>query len=179
MIKKLIKKLKYFCLSSEGLKVKKQLIPPFSFIFVLLTFTLLSHESIALESMNRFKAEKLDVPKRSVSVIASKDGFYPDSIAAYIGEEVHFFVTSTTEQPTCFIVDGRNLFLSAKRGEISEGKVYFDQAETINFHCPTGGAKGKIVVMERPEEVRERIKREIAGQEKFKIWQPRDDEDLE
>ncbi len=143
-----------------------------------LTFYILSAacccNSYALEDFYN-KASKYEVPKRNLSVIAAPEGFYPKKFTVFVGELVRFYVTGTSDTPSCLILKGKDLFLGAKKGKISEGQVYFDKAGKYQFYCPTGKISGQITVIERPDQKRSRIRRETASQKIIKIWRPRDE----
>jgi len=143
------------------------------FIFTFLIFMFGTH-SFALEDYFA-KAKKFDVPKRELSIIAGSEGFYPQKMTVFVGELVRFYVTSTTEEPSCFVLKGKNIFLGARKGKISEGEAFFNKTGQYQFYCPTGKIKGQITVIERPDQVRERVKREVASQKIIKIWRPRDE----
>jgi plastocyanin len=121
------------------------------------------------------KAKKYEVPRRELSIIAGPEGFYPQKFTVFVGELVKFYVTSTTETPSCFILNDKKLFLGARKGKIAEGEAYFNKTGTHKFYCPTGKISGRITVIERPDHKRERIRRETASQKMIKIWRPRDE----
>jgi len=92
------------------------------------------------------------------------------------GESIHFFVTATSDEKECFIVKGKDIFLSAEKGKVSEGTVVFNSPGEFQYYCPTSQFKGKITVMERPEVIKAR-KRALAseGVSGIKIWMPREE----
>lgn len=69
----------------------------------------------------------------------------------------------------------KEVFLAAKQGEVTETEVYFEKSGVFTFYCPTGRIKGEITVLERPDEKRKRVRRELASEKTVKIWRPRDE----
>ena len=45
-------------------------------------------------------------PTREISIIVTKEGYYPKSLSVFEGEKVKFYVTSTLDEPHCMIVEG-------------------------------------------------------------------------
>ncbi len=133
---------------------------------------LVSFNILALD----YGAEKsYEEPRRQVSLIISKEGYYPEKLTAFVGERVRFFVTNSTRKQSCMILREKDLFISTELGKISEGEVLFDKPGTFKFYCPTGNISGSISVLERPSTVR---KREIASEKKSKkirYWLPKDE----
>ncbi|MEC7275486.1 MAG: hypothetical protein VXV96_04125 [Bdellovibrionota bacterium] len=129
----------------------------------------------ALDEGPYSKPRKFELPQREISIIVTEEGFYPQKISVFKGEKVRFFVTSTTDSKNCFILKGKDLFLSAEKGKISEGTLLFDRKESVEFYCPTSIEKGRLTVLERPQDVKkERAQRTIAS-ERVKIWMPREE----
>ena len=121
-------------------------------------------------------AEKVDPPLRKVSIIATPEGFYPEHFSAYVGERVKFFVTSTTDMPSCLILKGKEVFLEAKRGEVQEAEVFIQRPGTFKYYCPQGKIEGQMTVLEHPKKVRERRQqRGLASEKKVKMWTPQDE----
>lgn len=122
--------------------------------------------------------ERLTVPVREQSIIASPEGFYPARISVFVGEKVKFYVTSTTEKPSCFMLSDKGLFLSANKGEISNGEAHFDRPGTFKYHCPTNQITGSITVLERTDKANREIasSRESKDREsKVRLWKPREE----
>lgn len=107
-------------------------------------------------------------PVREISVIVTKEGYYPKSISVFEGEKVKFFVTSTLEEPHCLIVEAHKVFLAANKGKVTEGEAHFERAGEYAFYCPSSKNDGKIVVLKKHVP-----KREIASERKT-IWTPRE-----
>ena len=124
------------------------------------------------DSNEVFKAKTFQNPIRQYSIIATDHGYYPDSVFAYVGEKVKFFVTSTTEKSQCFLVKDHSIFLGAKKGKVSEGEVVFHSPGRYDFYCPSTNFKGVISVIERSVETQKRVKREVASK-KPDHWMPR------
>jgi hypothetical protein len=55
-------------------------------------------------------------PSREISIIVTKEGYYPRSLSVFEGEKVKFYVTSTLDEPHCMIVEGHKVFLAANKG---------------------------------------------------------------
>lgn len=112
---------------------------------------------------------------REMAIIATQDGFYPRSISVFKGERVRFYLTNTSDQKSCFILKGKEVFLSAEKGKVSETVVYFDNPGKFEFYCPTHKEKGKVTVLERPKDKeKRRAQRSIASQ-KVRIWMPKEE----
>jgi plastocyanin len=107
-------------------------------------------------------------PLREVSVIVTKEGYYPKSISVFEGEKVKFYVTSTVEDPHCMIVESHKVFMAATKGKITESEVVFDKPGEFAFYCPSSKNDGKIVVLKKSQP-----KREVAS-EKKDYWTPRE-----
>ena len=120
------------------------------------------------------KAKKYTTPLREVSIIATEEGYYPKAISLFQGERLKIYVTGTTSNPSCLMLPEKNIFLSAIKGEISEGIMTFNKAGTYKFYCPTGNIRGRVVVIERQEEMKKR-KRKIASKNVVKLWKPKEE----
>jgi plastocyanin len=107
-------------------------------------------------------------PTREISIIVTKEGYYPKSISVFEGEKVKFFVTSTVEDPSCVIVESHKVFMAANKGKVTEGETVFDKAGDFAFYCPSSKNDGKIVVLKKHVP-----KRDIAA-EKADVWMPRE-----
>jgi plastocyanin len=107
-------------------------------------------------------------PTREISIIVTKEGYYPKSISVFEGEKVKFFVTSTVEDPSCVIVESHKVFMAANKGKVTEGETVFDKAGQFAFYCPSSKNDGKIVVLKKQQP-----KRDIAA-EKADVWMPRE-----
>jgi len=114
------------------------------------------------------KAKYFKRPVREISIILTKEGYFPNKVVAHEGEQVRFFLTSTLDQPECFVVEDHKVFLSATKGKISEAQDVFRQAGKYKFYCPSSKHKGHITVIGNNEQ-----KREVAS-EKPAYWLPRD-----
>ncbi len=121
----------------------------------LLLSTLLAHA----------EEKKLEKPTREISIIVTKEGYYPKSLSVFEGEKVKFFITSTVEDPSCVIVESHKVFMAATKGKITEGEAVFDKAGEFAFYCPSSKNDGKIVVLRKHQP-----KREIASD----VWMPRE-----
>lgn len=118
-------------------------------------------------------------PIREISLIISDEGYYPSNIVAFSGERVRFFVTSTTDLPSCLIVEGKEIFIEAKRGKVFSGEAEFRSPGKHRFYCPKGQIRGELTVLEHPRVVQARERRrELASQRErddVKVWLPRDE----
>lgn len=129
----------------------------------------------ALEESPYTKRKIFNAPIREQAIIVSDEGFYPKSISVFKGEKVRFYITSTTHEKSCFILKGKDLFLSAEKGKISEGVVFFDHEGLFEFYCPTQSEKGRLTVLERPKDKKERRAQRTMASEKVKIWMPKEE----
>lgn len=107
-------------------------------------------------------------PTREISIIVTKEGYYPKSLSVFEGEKVKFYVTSTLDEPHCMIVEGHKVFLAANKGKVTEAEATFDKSGEFAFYCPSSKSDGKIVVMKKFVP-----KREIAS-EKSDVWTPKE-----
>lgn len=117
-----------------------------------------------------FAAEKA-LPTREISIIVTKEGYYPKSISVFEGEKVKFYVTSTTEEPHCMIVESHKVFVAANKGKVTEAEATFDKPGEFAFYCPSSKNDGKVVVMKKAVP-----KREIASEKKSEgmVWTPKE-----
>lgn len=109
-------------------------------------------------------------PVREVSIIVTKEGYYPKSISVFEGEKVKFYVTATVEEPSCMIVEAHKVFMAANKGKITEGETVFDKAGDFAFYCPGSKIDGKIVVLRK-----QMAKREVASEKgEAMLWTPKE-----
>ncbi len=109
-------------------------------------------------------------PSREISIIVTKEGYYPRSLSVFEGEKVKFYVTSTLDEPHCMIVEGHKVFLAANKGKVTEAEATFDKAGEFAFYCPSAKSDGKIVVMKKVTP-----KREIASEKsEGMMWTPKE-----
>ncbi len=140
--------------------------------YLILTFAaLLPFQALSIE-LKRFGKKDFESPVREFGVIATKSGYFPERMFAYVGEKARFFVTSTDESPQCFLLKDHNVFLSAEKGKMQEALVEFKYPGRFEFYCPSTKFKGYVTVVERPGTKR-KIKREIASEKKT-YWTPKD-----
>lgn len=123
------------------------------------------------------QGEFYETPIREVSLIVSKEGYYPKNISVFKGEKVRFFLTSTTSTASCMIIREKEVFVSIKKGRITEAEALFKEPGKYKFYCPTGKITGHITVLEKPSSIR---KREIASQRKrqrskVRVWLPKEE----
>ncbi len=113
-------------------------------------------------------------PTRHVSIIASQEGFYPERLSVFKGEKIRFFVTSSSKEPSCFLMRDLGVFLSASMGTITEAEVVFDKVGRHEFFCPKGNIKGFLTVLEHPVAAKEKAQREIASAKEKKKEKKKD-----
>ena len=119
--------------------------------------------------------ESYEIPKREISIIITPEGYYPQKISVFQGEEVKFFLTNTGKNQSCMIIKEKNIYLSSRLGQMVEGRAHFSELGTFQFYCPTGKISGAITVLERPSE---NAKWEIASQKQkqtVRYWLPKDE----
>jgi plastocyanin len=123
-----------------------------------------------LPSIFALAAETKNLPLRELSVIVTKEGYYPKSISVFEGEKIKFYVTSTIEEPHCMIVEGHKVFMAANKGKVTEAEALFDKAGEFAFYCPSSKNDGKIVVLKKTVP-----KRDLASEKsKEGIWTPKE-----
>ncbi len=114
--------------------------------------------------------EKKLAPVREVSVIVTKEGYYPKTLSVFEGEKIKFYVTSTVEEPHCLIVESHKVFMAATKGKVTEGEAVFDKPGEFAFYCPGSKNDGKVVVIRKVIQ-----KREIASEtEESMVWTPKE-----
>lgn len=130
----------------------------------------------------KMSSDSSNFPRREYSVIVSNEGYYPDKLLVFQGERVKFFITSTIDEPSCFMLPEKNLFMSVNKGKISENEVLFDTPGVYKFYCPAGKIKGTITVIPRGKANNDSdsdddmvMDRSVAS-EKFRVWKPRTEE---
>lgn len=129
----------------------------------------------ALEEGPYAKKRRFELPLREQAIIVTDHGFYPQNIAVFKGERVRFFVTSTSDNKSCFILKGKDLFLAAEKGKVSEGEVFFKNSQVVEFYCPTLKTKGHITVLERPQDKKQKRAQRTMASEKVRIWMPKEE----
>ena len=92
-------------------------------------------------------------------------------------KKIHFYITSSHDEPSCFIIKDKEVYAAAKKGEISEAVVLFANPGIYETYCPAGKLKGEIVVLEHPRVKKERQRRSLASKSNkiIKVWRPKDD----
>lgn len=121
-----------------------------------------------------FTGSKLELPMRENAVIVSDTGFYPNRIVVFKGERVKFFVTNISEQAQCFNIPDKNIFTTAQKGKIAEGEAYFDKSGIFVFNCPNSNFQGRVIVMEKADDLAESNRRGLAS-DKVKVWKPKEE----
>lgn len=110
-------------------------------------------------------------PVREVSVIVTKEGYYPKSLSVFEGEKIKFYLTSTIEEPSCLIVESHKVFMAGNKGKVTEGEAVFDKPGEFAFYCPSSKNDGKIVVLKKVQP-----KRNIASESgnESMVWTPKE-----
>lgn len=134
---------------------------------------LFSFKVYALEE-TYFTGAKLDVPMRENAIIVSDTGFYPNRIVVFKGEKVKFFVTNISDQAQCFNIPDKSVYTTAQKGKIAEGEAYFDKSGVYVFNCPNSNFQGRVIVMEKADDMAESARRGLAS-DKVKIWKPKEE----
>ena len=137
---------------------------------------LLSFDSLGIQE-NYFNGKEFDTPRRSISVIASDKGFYPENITAFVGEKVSLYVTAATDRPSCFIMKEHEVYVEAKKGEVREATIFLDTPGRFKFYCPSGQISGSFTVIDHPNDQKKK-KRDIASThigKTVRVWQPKDE----
>jgi plastocyanin len=140
--------------------------------FILFGGFLLTTSALAEEESSIMKVKMYKAPKRDVSVIITGEGYYPETISIFEGEEVKFFLTSTQDAPGCMIISEHDFYLSAHRGELTERSVQFRRPGHYDFYCPSLKHKGTITVLKK-----RKASRSIASKKKKKKpkhWMPKE-----
>ena len=131
--------------------------------------------SYALEYKQHGAKEIYESPLREYSLIVTGEGYYPNRLFAFEGEKIRFYITSTNNNPSCFSIPDKDIFLAVEKGYVTEKIVYFQKAGLYEFYCPTGNISGKIRVMRKKgKDEEDAVKRELASKN-VKIWMPKDD----
>jgi plastocyanin len=124
--------------------------------------------------------KKFQFPKRDFSVIVKDEGYFPDQLVVFEGEQVRFYVTAIANKDLCFIIKDHNLFMSAKKNQLSESEVTFSKSGIYEFYCPNFAHKGRVIVLGK--ETQEKINIGIdknstrlpASMEANSNWTPKD-----
>jgi plastocyanin domain-containing protein len=110
-------------------------------------------------------------PTREVAVIVTDEGYYPEQLVVFQGEKITFHVTSTTKEVSCFMIEGHKVFLSAKKGEVSQVELTVKHDGSFPVYCPSGKHKGELLVLKKKD--KKKIKRTVASS-KPKFWVPKE-----
>lgn len=114
--------------------------------------------SVMAISYDHHSFKKFKAPQRDFSIIVSNEGYYPDRMIVFEGEKVRFFVTSTTTDAKCFILENHEVFVPANKGRVAEAEVVLNKAGEYAFYCPSFAHKGKLVVLGERERAQPVIK---------------------
>ncbi len=144
----------------------------FLFRYFVLLMGMIFSFSVAAEEDEQLRVKMYESPRRDISVIITPEGYYPDKISVFTGEKVRFFVTSTVDTPSCFLIKEHEVYLSAFRGNLTEGEVEFKHSGNFDIYCPSMKHKGHLTVIKKYDP-----SRGIASKSKAVIkkeWTPRD-----
>jgi plastocyanin len=133
---------------------------------LLFLFALFCSQAFAQE-----KPVSAPAPLRELSIIVTKEGYYPKSVSVFEGEKIKFYLTSTLEEPSCLIVESHKVFMAANKGKVTEGEALFDKPGEFAFYCPSSKSDGKIVVLKK-----QMPKRDIASERNTDsaLWTPKE-----
>jgi len=127
-------------------------------LLTLITFTGITLQVALAQVYDHHSFKKFKAPQRDFSIIVSNEGYYPDRMIVFEGEKVRFFVTSTTTDSKCFILENHEVFLPANKGRVSEAEVVLDKAGEYSFYCPSFAHRGKLVVLGERERAQSVVK---------------------
>ena len=116
------------------------------------------------------------VPLREQSIIISDEGYYPKTFSVVVGDKLKIYLTSTAKNQSCFMIKGKDTFLSAGLGKITEGEIRFDKVGVYEYYCPTGKISGSIVVRPKmQEDCPQKQNRETASKINGMSWRPKEE----
>lgn len=137
--------------------------------------------SLWAQGYDHHSFKKFKTPQRDFSIIVSNEGYYPDRLIVFEGEKVRFFVTSTSTEAKCFILENHNVFVPASKGRVAEAEVVLEKAGEYSFYCPSFAHRGKLVVLgerERSQPVvkvnRDPASSTTVDRESEQHWVPRE-----
>lgn len=119
-----------------------------------------------------FKERTFDKPVREISIIATDDGFYPNKVMAFTGEKVRFFITSTSGEKQCFILQKHDVFVAAEKGKVNEAHIELDNPGRYKFYCPSSTFMGHLTVFDKFKQKDEADRSPASVKPKY--WLPRD-----
>jgi hypothetical protein len=147
-------------------------------LFILLAFILVHSFSSDVLAFDYAEAEEdgeekvwLKHPKREVSIILTDEGYYPEKTIVFKNEKVKFFLTSTSDEAGCMIIDKHQFFVGVKKGRVSEGEVVLEKPGDYKIYCPTSKHVGHLTVLEKKKK---KPKRQLASKSKSNIWMPKE-----
>lgn len=131
-------------------------------------------EAWGLDALDYAEVEKFTThPLREISVIVTKEGYYPKQISIFEGEKIRFFVTTTEEEKSCLTLPEKDLFMAANPGRITEKEVLFKKAGRYEFYCPANKIRGRLTVLKK-KDVRRDIASKVKKKTVHKVWRPKD-----
>jgi hypothetical protein len=114
--------------------------------------------SLWAQGYDHHSFKKFKAPQRDFSIIVSNEGYYPDRLIVFEGEKVRFFVTSTSTDSKCFILENHEVFVPANKGRVAEAEIVLNKAGEYSFYCPSFAHKGKLVVLGERERAQPVVK---------------------
>jgi len=94
--------------------------------------------------------KKYEIPLREVAIILTDEGYYPQNIQFFVGENVRIYLTSTRTKPGCFYIPEKNVFQAVDPKKLAIVELFFEREQKLSFMCPTGKSIGQIVVAKHP-----------------------------
>ncbi len=140
-----------------------------SYLIKILCFFVLQSAMSADYDHHSFSQFK--VPKRQQSVIVSSEGYYPEVITAFAGEEIELFVTST-EKKSCLSIEGIDFHVLAEPGKVNSKKVTVSSEGRYRIHCPGMSLQASLVVLgKRVDRTQPRSPASAVDRD---VWRPRE-----
>ena len=144
-------------------------------IKVLFITFVFSNGAFVMDLQGQILEEKVyKSPYKEISIIIAPEGYYPKNISLFTGEKVKVYLTSILDQniSTCLMLPEKGLFMSVRRGAISEGGLFFKREGVYKFYCPTGKIEGKFIVLKKGKKRRMDIMSTKGPQ--GKVWMPKE-----
>ncbi len=128
--------------------------------------------SLCFSAISKEKERNFKVPKRVISIIVSEEGFYPNSLSVFRGEEIELYATSVTDKPSCLMIKDHDVFLGLKKGEIKGIEFTVEKAGNFSLYCPSVRSSGEMVVIDNKKIIK--VKRSSASVSEIDAWIPRE-----
>lgn len=125
-------------------------------MFALRLAILISLGVSANEMPDRPSFKAYEFPKREFAVVLTEQGYFPDKLIFFAGEEISLWFTTTQEQVACLQLHGPStsstVLVSAKKGELHRATLKLDQPGLYSFNCPGFSFAGTAVVLGEPQQ---------------------------